>query len=313
MPEGEITRPNFIIIGAGRSGTTSLYHYLEQHPQIFMSPVKETNYFSYDKSSRGAAGSGPQRADDLFRVKSAGEYSALFASARSFRAAGEASPLYLYAPGTAERIKKALPDARIVAILRNPVDRAYSNYRGYVRDAVEKRSFTEAVREERAGTARSLLRGSHNYLRAGYYARNLKPYFDLFDRNRIAIFLFEDFVENPVAVTRQLFQFLEVDSEFSPDTSIRYNATGFPKSRRLHHLLSDSAGAGWIKSRVTGSLKSALMKCAVFLQRRNLKKGDLSPTLRSELTDLFREDIVALQSMIDRDLTDWLVSGERGG
>ncbi len=306
MEEGVISKPSFIIIGAGRSGTTSLFHYLAQHKQICMSPVKETNYFAYEENELNAQSDEWEAIDLLFPVKTEKEYFALFDSAGPDCATGEASPLYLYAPGTAERIKRALPDARIVVILRNPVDRAYSNYMGCARDARERRTFDEAIDAEMAGAAGRRLDGIHNYLRAGYYARNLKSYFDQFKRDRIAIFLYEDFVKDPAALLRQLFRFLDVDHAFIPDTSIRYNATGLPRSRFLHHLMSESAAARWVKRHAGNPRGKLLMKCALSLQRGNLKKGKLSSSMRAGLTVLFREDIVELQALIGRDLTRWL-------
>lgn len=297
--------PRFIIIGAGRSGTTSLYHYLRQHPRIFMTPIKETNFFASPVDAEGRLAPPPSAPGDLFPVRSAGDYAALFADAPPGAVTGEASPLYLYAPGTAERIARAAPEARIIAILRNPVDRAWSNYLGCVRDGVEERTFEEAVREELAAGGERPLQGPANYVRAGHFARNLKPYFDRFARERIALFLYDDFARDPASVTGELFGFLGVDTVFVPDISIRYNATGIPRSRRLHRLIGESGVAKRIKSRAAGLPGRALMRLAVALKGINLAKPALPPVLRRELADFYREDVVALQSMIGRDLRHW--------
>src|SRR5918995_644162 len=133
-----MTAPNFFIIGAQKAGTTSLYHYLNQHPQIYMSPVKEPFFFDHEFSSNG----------EVVQQEFA-EHQALFQGAKGETAIGEASPLYIYAPGTPERIKEYVPEARSIALLRNPADRAYSAFLHAVRIGVEPcTDFAQALRGE---------------------------------------------------------------------------------------------------------------------------------------------------------------------
>jgi len=113
-------RPNFIIIGAGRAGTTSLYHYLRQIPQVFMSPIKETNFFAFQEGVSDVEAEIRPVTGDLFPIRRREDYLALFAEAGDAVAVGEASPLYMFSPGTAQRMKDALPKARIIAVLRDP-------------------------------------------------------------------------------------------------------------------------------------------------------------------------------------------------
>jgi hypothetical protein len=280
-----------------------------------MSPIKETNFFAFREGvSDGEAEIRPP-AGDMFPIRNMDDYLALFAEAKDAVAAGEASPLYMFAPGTAERIKEALPEARIIAVLRNPVDRAHSSYLKYVQDGVERRTFSQAIREERSGAGPRSMFGPYNYLRAGYHARNLTPYFEAFPRDRIAVILFEDFARDTEATLRQILDFLGVGTAFVPDCSLKHNASGIPRSRTLHRLLdrSRSARSGparWAKDRLAASGKSPLISLAVKLRNANLKKPALPPSLRDELTELFQDDVIALQSMIGRDLSHWL---ERAG
>src|SRR5580704_17949873 len=123
-----MTLPNFFIIGAARSGTTALYEYLRQHPQIYMSPIKEPNYFAF--YGQGIHYRGP-RDQELVRssyVPSLKAYEAQFSGVAKEIAVGEASPWYLYLPEAPERIRRKVPDAKLAAILRNPVDRAFSAF-----------------------------------------------------------------------------------------------------------------------------------------------------------------------------------------
>lgn len=125
-----LTLPNFIIIGAGRSGTTSLYNYLGQHPDVFMSPVKKTGFFAW----RGEPPDYTKGMVDLARaysIRNLDEYTALFADAGAAKAIGEATPRYLFVRNTAARILAVLPDARLVVVLRNPIKRAFASYLGF--------------------------------------------------------------------------------------------------------------------------------------------------------------------------------------
>jgi len=127
---GAVMLPNFIMIGAAKAGTTALYWYLAEHPQVFMSPMKETNYFAYGLDEQGHLLYGDPELH-RFRVQSWSEYEALFTGAGDAAAIGEVSPIYLECPQAAARIRQRLPGARIVCGLREPVDRAYSDFRDH--------------------------------------------------------------------------------------------------------------------------------------------------------------------------------------
>src|SRR5206468_5150499 len=124
---GVLMLPNFIVIGAAKAGTTALYWYLAEHPAVFMSRVKETNYFAFGLDGEGRLLYGDPEVH-RFPVRSLSEYEHLFANAADAAAVGEASPIYLECPQAAARIRTLLPGARIICSLRHPVDRAYSNY-----------------------------------------------------------------------------------------------------------------------------------------------------------------------------------------
>ncbi len=126
-----MTMPNFLIVGAMKCGTTALYYYLEQHPQIFMSPVKEPNFFCFE---------GREGLDSGNSITDIAAYRGLFRGVSSERAIGEASHCYLYEPRAVERIKHYTPDARLIAILRSPIERAYSHFLHAVRNGTECQS-----------------------------------------------------------------------------------------------------------------------------------------------------------------------------
>jgi len=186
----EQTWPNFFIVGAPKAGTTALYHYLKQHPQIFMSPIKETYFFSLN-FHRGV-------------IKDKHKYLSLFKEAAGYPAIGEATTAYLRDEVAPFLIKRYVPRARIIALLRDPLERAYSHFLMYVRNGRETKSFLEALRYSPH---------AKKYITASLYAEPIKRYWKVFRKDRVMIVMFEDLKKDPREVTRQVVRFLDVDIE----------------------------------------------------------------------------------------------------
>jgi Sulfotransferase domain len=211
--------PRFFIVGAPHAGSTSLYAYVRQHPQIWMSRPKEPNFFRSQRQGIGWVGA----------------YLDLFAGAGpEHRVIGEASPWYLYDRNAAVRILTSTPDARIAMILRNPISRAVSQFQYRLRrsgswpgDPVSL--FREHVRTE-AHRLHSVAGGRGHELRAGLYDVQVRRYLARFPPGRVHIMLTEELDSDPVPVLRKLFRFLDVEETFAPDTSRRHNPTA-PEER----------------------------------------------------------------------------------
>src|SRR5919112_17920 len=182
-----MTMPNFLIIGAMKSGTTALYYYLEQHPEIYMSPVKEPNFFSSQEPANVA--------DTVTHI---GTYQHLFRGASGEKAIGEASHSYLYEPGAAAEIRRYIPEARLIAILRNPIERAYSHFLHMVRSGTEPlNDFAQALQEEEAvGIHKG--RTFQDYIGRGLYYDQLKRFFTTFSRDQVRVYLYEDLSDAPI-------------------------------------------------------------------------------------------------------------------
>ncbi|MFC1495140.1 sulfotransferase [Thermodesulfobacteriota bacterium] len=227
--------PNFLIIGAAKAGTTALYHYLHQHPQIYLSPRKEPRFFAYEGENLNFCG--PYDHVEASRdaiVTDINIYQSLFQGVSTEKAIGEASTLYHYSLKAPERIQHYIPDAKLIAILRNPVDRAYSGFLHFVRDDLEPLTdFAQALQEEEVRIRNNWLPGYH-YKEMGFYYTQLKRYYARFDHSRIKIYLYEDFKTGPLSVLRNIFRFLRVDEEFVPDISIRHNVSGIPRNKMLY-------------------------------------------------------------------------------
>lgn len=288
--------PNFLLIGAMRSGTTALYTFLGQHPEIFMSPLKEPNYFAFLGTDA------PDLVEGSSSITATDDYLGLFSGVSGERRVGEASHSYLYYPGSAQRIANDLRDVRIVCILRDPAARAFSHFMFHVRNGREEATDFAAALATEGDRIRDHQHFGH-YQNRGFYARQLREYFDVFPRESIRVHLYDDLAARPLWVVQDIYRFLGVDATFEPDVSIRRNPSGLPRRGWLHHLL---VKRNPVKRRVQPVLPRSLYRLATRIRDRNLIRQELGADIRRELVETFRPDIADLEQLIDRDLSAWL-------
>jgi hypothetical protein len=300
-----MTMPNFLIIGAAKAGTTSLYNYLKQHPQIYMSPVKEPKFFAFEEGEKpDFQGPGDIKAN-RFVVTDLESYSNLFEGHTYELAIGEASPAYLYCPKTAERIRKILPNTKLIVILRDPVERSYSSFLHLRRDGIEPLSdFAQALQAEEIRIKNNWGFIWH-YMNMSLYYVQLQRYFENFNSNQIKVYLYEEFKNHTIRVLQDIFEFLEVDKQFIVDTSIKANVSGIPRNKLLHKLLNEPNffKKKFLKPFIPFKMRQYL---TYNLIQVNLEKPTLSLELRKDLIQLFQGDILKLQELINRDLSSWL-------
>ncbi len=293
--------PNFLIIGAAKGGTTSLYYYLRQHPQIYMSSVKEPRFFALEGDNLSF--NNPDQGINETSVTTLEDYQALFNGVTNEIAIGEASPLYLYSLKAVDRIQHYIPDAKLIVVLRNPAERAYSCYMHLVRENYEPFSFEGSLQQEESRIRDNWAHLWH-YRKGGYYYTQLKPYFESFRREQIKIYLFEDLNNDSVRIVQDVYQFLGVDHTFVPDLT-RMNVSGKPKVRALQTLL----GTG---NPVRTAFKQILPKdfrreVACRLREWNLeRKGQVPADIKKQLIADYKEDILQLQDLIQIELSAWL-------
>lgn len=297
--------PNFLLIGAPKAGTTALHHYLRQHPQVYLNPLKDSHFFLFDGEPPLMAGP----SDALRRaemIQSFDDYTRLFARATEIQAVGEVCVRYLDSVLAAERIARRLPGVRLIVILRSPVERAWSHYRMYrTRDNEHCATFAEAIAEEQAGLRDDWYRGRHFHL--GLYHRHLSPWIEQFGSERILVLLYEDLRSNPAQTLQQLFTFIGVDPTVQLDTRRDYNVTGeianpvlrrlWRSSRRLRSHAARYIPLAW-RGRLSGWVAG--------IPVRKVPMEQPSPELICELIEAYRADITALQALIGRDLSHWL-------
>jgi hypothetical protein len=275
-----MTLPNFLVIGAAKSGTTSLHHYLRQHPEIYLTPVKETNFFWTEA-----------REHSRKTAQTLAEYERLFDDATTQKVVGEISPQYLNSTTAAERIRRDLPGVRLAVSLRNPADRAWSDYLGRVRILRESGTFEEAIQPGRP------------CLEWGFYFPRLKRYYDRFPREQIHVMLYDDFVADPHAALRALFTFLGVDPDAAINTKTRHNQSAAPRSMLLNRVLWPSVVA--VQSLVPRRWRGSGLLAAL-ISKTYRPAPPLAPEFRRRLRDQYRDDIAATAELTGCDLSRWL-------
>jgi len=289
--------PNFVIIGAAKAGTTALYWYLAEHPAVFMSSVKETNYFAYGLDGQGQLLYGNPEVH-RFPVKTLAEYEALFAGADGAAAIGEASPLYLECPQAAGRIRELIPGGRIICSLRHPVDRAYSDYQMFLR----RRGLRLDPARDLTPTS-AWARADSHWMRIGRYHEQLARYYEAFPRAQIHVSLFDDLKRNALETTQSVYRFVGIDAAYAPNFAAPHAVGGMPASRLLERFFMNrvirSAVEPWVPTRAANWVRQ--------LRSRNLRRAPALPAqLRCDLTRHFRDDIARTSDLIGRSLDLWL-------
>jgi len=268
-----VNAPNFFLAGAAKSGTTSLYRALRQHDDVFLPDLKEPHVYAY-LADRSTAGHLYTDAADARR-----RYAKLYAEVAGQTAMGDASTTNLVVPGAAAAIAADVPSARVVVILRHPVDRAFSHHSHFVAAGGEEiADFGRAVREE-APRQRAGFPFTYQYLAWGRYSGQLRPFLELFGPDRVLVHLYDDLCTDPEAVVRSTCRFLGVAADGALPPVGRYNRVEdmSPRRRGLRRVLRGAKPV----------------------------RPTLDPDVRAELTATFREEILNLEALLGRDLSAW--------
>ena len=297
-----MTLPNFIVIGAAKAGTTSLHRYLGEHPEIFVPSRGEPSFFAHEGQALNFIGPGD---DDWSFVTDVREYRRLFVGAEGHAAVGEVSPRYLYFEQSCEKIKHYVPDARLIVILRHPVDRAYSHFlMNRDRQCEPEPDFRKAIEKEdereRLGWG-----WDWRYVGAGLYYEQLQRYYRLFNRDRIKVFLYDDFKNEPDKFFGDLFDFLGTDPSFRPDTTVRHREASLPRIPLLRNFLGRPNAVKSLAARVIPRPLFKGIKAEVASWNR-IQPDPLFHGTRQEVFEHhFEDDCNKLEGLIGRDLSLW--------
>jgi len=301
--------PNFFIVGAAKAGTTSLYHYLRQHPDVFMPADKEPWHFC-------AIPEPAPFSNDRYRDFD--KYLELFADAGRCKAIGEASVSYLISSGAEDRIFARYPHARIIIVLRNPADRVYSWYNFLCQYGIEpglslERALADEEQRIKIAAARRatwFVDECVLYFHFGLISHHIQRWVNRFPKNQIQFLLFDDLKARPKETTRAVFEFLGVDPSFVPASFKVHNPTWFPLSIHLQHFFAS-------RSRVHPFLPSGgptrffdreviPRVCRANAILGGLRRRRFNPWTRRDLLNRYRDDIRKTEELIGRSLQGWL-------
>jgi len=285
--------PNFIIAGAAKAGTTSLFHYLSEHPEIFMSNPKEVNFFTCKEIKD------QKLYYDSFLIDNLESYKNLFSNASNYKAIGEGSVSSLFYKNTPKKIKNLIPDIKIIILLRNPIDRAFSHYLMDYKLGLINDSFDDIV--FRKSNSKNLDLYFQQYLELGKYYNQIKRYLDIFNKDQVKIFLQEDLFSNTQNVVKEIYNFLNVDSSFIPKINKKHNAFSMPRNKIFRKIYSNYFLRTSFSYIFSSEIKRKLKK--IFLKEDN--KPKMSTKTKKYLLDFYLDDINDLENLIKKDLTNW--------
>jgi|TARA_B110000483_G_scaffold232967_1_gene301208 hypothetical protein len=284
---------DFFIVGAPKAGTTSLYHYLNEHPQVVMSSQKEPDYFS-DKEIQEQ---GMYYAKS--RVNTLDKYKSLFVQKESV-VYGEASVSYLFYENVAEDIKKYNPNAKIIIILRNPIERAFSHY------LMDYRLGLISVSFEKVLAKISKLKNAHlfyqQYIELGKYTTQIQRYLDSFEQESILFIDYDDFKKNVPETVNQVYSFLNISTDFTANINTKYNASTMPKNKIIRFIYSFV----FLRKILTFLFPVYLVRNIRDFLFKADEKPELLKETRNQLRKIFNDDIRILEEVLGKDYSKWV-------
>lgn len=284
---------DFFIVGAPKSGTTSLYHYLSKHPQVEMSSQKEPDYFS-DKAIHEQ---GMYYAKN--RVDTLDKYESLFVQKESV-VYGEASVSYLFYENVAEDIKKYNPNAKIIIMLRDPIERAFSHYLMDYRLGLISDSFENVLAKISKHKNAHLF--YQQYIEVSKYAKQIQRYLDFFKKENILFIDYEDFKKNVSKTVDQVYNFLNISSEFVADINTKHNTFIMPKNKIIRLIYSFV----FLRKILIFLFPVYLVKNISVLLFKSDKKPELLKETRSLLSIIFNDDIKKMEEVLAKNYSKWI-------
>ena len=284
---------DFFIVGAPKAGTTSLYHYLSEHPQVEMSSQKEPDYFS-DKAINEQGMYYTKN-----RVNSLAKYESLFVQKESV-VYGEASVSYLFYENVPEDIKKYNPNAKIIIMLRNPIERAFSHYLMDYRLGLISDSFENVLAKKSKHKNAHLF--YQQYIEVSKYSKQIQRYLDFFKKENILFIDYEDFKKNVSKTVDQVYNFLNISTEFVADINTKHNTFIMPKNKIIRLIYSFV----FLRKILTFLFPTYLVKNIRVLLFKSDQKPELLKETRSLLKRIFNDDIKNLEEVLSKDYSKWI-------
>ncbi len=270
-----------------------------------MTPNKETHFFAREQLPRRYTGPGDDSLNKLL-IRDEDQYAQLFSKVGGAKAIGEASAFYLCYPKSAELIAQMVSDPKIIMVLREPVARTYSSYMFLLRDGRETLGFEEGMSHEEERKQKDF-EPMWWYKELSLYYSQVKHYLDVFGPERVKVLLYEELFSKEEQVLREIFGFLGVKEDVSIDTSVRYNVSGSPKSRKLYSVLNNFI---FNPNRVEQHIKALVPQRLRVIWASKLigavtRPVPLDPEIEAQLKAFYKEDVGKLEDLLQRDLLSW--------
>ena len=305
--------PDFLIAGVPKAGTTALHAALSQHPGLYLSPIKEPKFFLTDgpPPTRGGPGDALTYREHVWERD---RYEELFDAAPAGALRGEATPLYLYDADALARIRALIPEAKIIVIIRDPVERAHSNWTHLWSAGLEPEGDFLRACEEEAGRIAAGWASFWHYTSLGRYGEQLDRAFSLFPRDQVLVLRYRLLIDDPAATLDRICAFLGVQTGVLAEIP-RENVTAHPERTLAHR----AAALGMRASAAVGRLlpgtaaTAATHRLERFLQRGNRERQPLSWEQRQALLPRFEDDVKLLATLLGEDFSDWLAPRDRSG
>lgn len=299
---------NLFIVGAAKSGTTSLYNYLLQHPNVFLPRVKEPNFYSNAESDNPADYIIPKKGKTCHKrmIKDKSVYFSLYEDAKNEKILADASPSYLWDKNAAKKIYSDFPNAKIIILLRNPIQRAFSHYLMDLKYANQsEKDFKQAILNDQFAEPK-VWGKAHMYLDIGLYYEQVIRYLDVFDKKNVKIIIYEDFIKNTEQYLIQIFDFLNIDNSLVNKIDYKkvHNPYVVPRGNISKSFLKYKSKLKLLKKLLPESLKDYLNKEILF---KESDKPVLKPEDKLFLIDYYKEDIKKLQTLLGKEVSQWLI------
>jgi hypothetical protein len=307
-----VSLPDFFVIGAPKAGTTALHAALAHHPQLYMSPVKEPKFFLCEgpPPNQGGPGDAHSYREWIWRSD---DYERLFDAAPPHALRGESTPFYLADPTAIERIRHRLPEARLIAVLRDPVDRAYSNWAHLWADGLETiDSFMDACAEEETRTAAGWA-PFWRYLETGLYGRQLDHLYSVFPREQVLVLRYKWLVDETPRALDTVCRFLGVEEGVLDSAPAQNVGTYVPPTRTTRLLQGVMRGGAAVGRHFPPQVwRKASIPLLWLIQRTPEHRPELPPEQRAALIEYFSDDITLLEDLTGWDLAQWRSYREGG-
>lgn len=290
--------PNIYIIGAQKSGTTSLFDWVGQHPEIYANPASKDYPFFTDERLYN------HRKKDFLN---------LFKKNDSKKVILGCEANLMYVPEAIERMQSLIPEAKLIAILRNPVDRAFSAWFYAMERGLEKRTFSEAIEEEMKGKTippHTWEGRQKNYLRHGLYAQQLEGVFRFYPGDKVMVLIYEDVIKDPAKEIKKVFRFIGIDESFIPNFTIKNKTLGGQRFKILSKILYRGRPHKhplWeiLRFLIPKDLRTTMRMKLENINRVEASKPSFPEDIRRKLINYYKDEIVRLEQILHMEITEW--------